>query len=336
MLLDSVLENKGTDTVVEGAEIDTSDALLECMVSIEEAYGDMMVEQAKCEFKQYVNEGKIDALNEGILDSVKNFFKKIWQFIKKYYNKLKTWVTGLNKNAYQYFQTNQEKIKNGIKSITRFYGYSGLKSFKTIEEHGKKIAVASSTALKSADNYIGDLKKLDHSTKKDAGEQSNEITKNALGTLKQTITGGSTSTEESLTAIIKDDIRGGSREVELKYSLEEIKAVVGSEAAVSVIAHGLKILETSTKDLENKAYGLAHQENDKDRSGSAVHYLTQAAKLISSAASATSSMIPAVVKQADRFQRAAVAGKSDDERKNEDTNMTADEAKAYLESIGIA
>ena len=296
MLLDSVLENKGTDTqLVEGTEIDTSDALLECMVSIEEAYGDMMVEQAKCEFKQYVNEGKIDALNEGILDSVKNFFKKIWEFIKKYYNKLKTWVTGLNKNAYQYFQTNQEKIKNGIKSITRFYGYSGLKNFDNVKAYSTKIGTASKAALASADKYIADLKKLDHSTKKGSGEQSSEITKNALGTLKQTITGGSTSTEESLTAIIKDDIRGGSREVELSYkTIDEIKAVVGSEAGVSVIANGLKVLETSTKDLENKAYGLAHQENDKDRSGSAVHYLTQAAKLISSAAAAASSMIPAV------------------------------------------
>lgn len=335
MLLDSVLENKGI--VAEGTEIDMSDALMECAVSIEEAYGDMMVEQAKCEFKQYVNEGKIDALNEGILDSVKNFFKKLWNFIKKYYNKLKTWVTGLNKNAYQYFQTNQEKIKNGIKSITRFYGYTGLKNFDNINSYGNKIGSAATAALKTADMFIKDFKKLDHSNNKGAGEEASNKSKEYLGDLKKVIVGDSASTEESFTAMIKDDIRGGSREVELSYkTIDEIKAVVGSEAAVSSIALGLKALEKSTKDLENKAYGLAHQENDKDRSGSAVHYLTQAAKLISSAASATSSMIPAVVKQADRFQHAAVAGKSDDERKNEDTEMTADEAKAYLESIGIA
>lgn len=335
MLLDSVLENKGI--VAEGTEIDMSDALMECAVSIEEAYGDMMVEQAKCEFKQYVNEGKIDALNEGILDSVKNFFKKLWQFIKKYYNKLKTWVTGLNKNAYQYFQTNQEKIKNGIKSITRFYGYSGLKNFDNINSYGRKIDSAATSALNTADIFIKDFKKLDHSNKKGAGEEASNRSKEYLGDLKKIIVGDSASTEESLTAMIKDDIRGGSREVELKYAnINEIAAVVGSEAGVTALANDLKTLEKCTKDLENKAYGLAHQENDKDRSGSAVHYLTQAAKLISSAASATSSMIPAVVKQADRFQRAAVAGKSDDERKNEDTNMTADEAKAYLESIGIA
>lgn len=335
MLLDSVLENKGI--VAEGTEIDMSDALMECAVSIEEAYGDMMVEQAKCEFKQYVNEGKIDALNEGILDSVKNFFKKLWNFIKKYYNKLKTWVTGLNKNAYQYFQTNQEKIKNGIKSVTRFYGYSGLKNFDNINSYARKIDSASTAALKTADMFIKDFKKLDHSNKKDAGEEASNKSKEYLGDLKKVIVGDSASTEESFTAMIKDDIRGGSREVELSYkTIDEIKAVVGSEASVSYLALGLKALEKSTKDLENKAYGLAHQENDKERSGSAVHYLTQAAKLISSAASATSSMIPAVVKQADRFQHAAVAGKSDDERKNEDTEMTADEAKAYLESIGIA
>ena len=152
MLLDSVLENKGI--VAEGAEADMSDALLECAVGIEEAYGDMMVEQARCEFKQYVNEGKIDALNEGILDSVKNFFKKIWRFIKKYYNKLKTWVTGLNKNAYQYFQVNQKKIESNINSVSRFYGYSGLTNFNSIEDKTMNITKAIAHGERLIDSYV--------------------------------------------------------------------------------------------------------------------------------------------------------------------------------------
>lgn len=337
MLLDSVLENKGTETVVEGTEIDMSDALLECAVSIEEAYGDMMVEQAKCEFKQYVNEGKIDALNEGILDSVKNFFKKIWEFIKKYYNKLKTWITGLNKNAYQYFQVNQKKIETNINSVSRFYGYSGLTNFKSIEAKGDNIAKAVIEGQQRIEGYAHLTKSADASgASSDLKKTADDSVKEFLHHMKKKIVGDSASTEESFTGILKDDIRGSSKETEVKYSFAEIKNVVGSEASVKFLALDLKKLESVTKNLENKAYGIAHQENENDRSGRAVNMYTQLAKLLSTACTTVSSMIPAVVKQADRYQHAVVAGKSDDERKNEDTEMTTDEAKAYLESIGIA
>lgn len=336
MLLDSVLENKAT-VATEGAEIDMSDALLECAVGIEEAYGDMMVEQAKCEFKQYVNEGKIDSLNEGILDSVKNFFKKLWNFIKKYYNKLKTWITGLNKNAYQYFQTNQKKIESNINSVSRFYGYSGLTSFNNIEAKTMNIIKTIGHGQKLIGSYVDLAKNADKS-----GSNSNQKSgaddniKEFLNTMKKEIVGNSASTEESFTSILKDDIRGSSKETEVKYSFAEIKNVVGSEAAVKCLALELKKLESVTKDLENNAYGIAHQENEADRSGRAVNLYTQLAKLLSTACTTVSGMIPAVVKQADRYQRAVVNGKSDDERKNEDADMTVDEAKAYLESIGIA
>ena len=336
MLLDSVLENKGI--VAEGTEIDMSDALMECAVSIEEAYGVMMVEQAKCEFKQYVNEGKIDALNEGILDSVKNFFKKIWQFIKKYYNKLKTWVTGLNKNAYQYFQVNQKKIESNINSVSRFYGYSGLTNFKNIEDKTANIIkTISHHGQKLIGSYVDLAKNADKSgSTSDQKSAADDNIKEFLNTMKKEIVGTSASTEESFTAVLKDDIRGSSKETEVKYSFAEIKNVVGSEASVKHLALVLKQLESTTKDLENNAYGIAHQENEADRSGRAVNLYTHLAKLLSTACTTVSGMIPAVVKQADRYQRAVVNGKSDDERKNEDADMTVDEAKAYLESIGIA
>ena len=59
--------------------------------------------------------------------------------------------------------------------------------------------------------------------------------------------------------------------------------------------------------------------------------------LTTTACNAADSMIAEVVKQADRYAHMAVSGKSDSERKNEDTEFAdIDDAKAYLESIGLA
>ena len=73
MLLDSVLSE---NAVFAGSYNDSAitDALTESLVNVESAYGEMMLEQAKDEFKQFVNEGSIEPISEGVVDSIKNFF----------------------------------------------------------------------------------------------------------------------------------------------------------------------------------------------------------------------------------------------------------------------
>lgn len=336
MLLDSVLDENAI--ISEESVVDATDALTECLVGVEEAYGDMMLEQAKAEFKQYVNEGSIEPLNEGVVESIKNFFKKLWNFIKKYWNKLKNWVTGLNKNAYQYYQVNKEKIKNGMTSAnTRFYGYNGLKTTKNISELEDRISKAVAAAAKKELGAVALAKGADENgadnTKK---ENADNVIKKTLHSVKTEIVGNTNSVEENFVSILKDDIRGGSKETKITYSLDELQSVVGNETAVKRLALSIKTQEAETKNLENKAYGISHAQNENDRSGRAVNYYTQLAKLLTTACNAASSMIPEVVKQADRFQHMAANGKSDDERKNEDADMSVDDAKAYLESIGLA
>jgi hypothetical protein len=346
MLLDSVLDE---NAIVTENVADATDALTECLVNVEEAYGEMVLEQAKDEFKQYVNEGSIEPISEGVLDSIKNFFRKLWNFIKKYWNKLKNWITGLNKNAYQYYIVNKEKINNGIK-VTRFYGYTGLKNTsnisslndrisEAIHQHITRVVSSTRTTTKTAaDETEGYARAADKAGAKNTTKDTNdELIRTAISNFKKAIIGSdSASTEESFTSILKDDIRGGSKETTLQYSKAELEAVLAHETCIKQLAASIKTQEAHTKDLENKAYGAAHAEKDTDRSSRTVNMYTQLAKIITSACNAAESMLPEVVKQADRYAHMAANGKSDDERKNESVDMSLDEAKSYLESIGLA
>lgn len=349
MLLDSVLDE---NAIIYENVVDATDALTECLVGIEQAHGEMMLEQAKAEFKQFVNEGSIEPISEGVVDSIKNFFKKLWNFIKKYWNKLKNWVTGLNKNAYQYYQVNEAKIKTGINSVTKFYGYTGLKDFSNIEALRSRIASAVSHHIgsvgvagiingKDSDTYSGYLKsaeKADKSKTIKTIEATDNALRTALGEFKKAIIGSnSSSTEESFVTILKDDIRGGNKEVTMKYSFDEIKKVLSNEAAVKNLASAIKTQENVTKKLENEAFKYSHMDDPTKNSGRAANFCTQLATLTTTACNAADSMIVEVVKQAERFAHMAVSGKSDSERKNEDTEFAdIDDAKAYLESIGLA
>ena len=61
---------------------DFDDLQLEYAVSLETAYNDFMLEGCQLEF-QTICEGRTEILNEGILSSIVNFFKKIWRMICK-------------------------------------------------------------------------------------------------------------------------------------------------------------------------------------------------------------------------------------------------------------
>ena len=68
--------------VSESSIPDLNDLQLEYAVSLEAAYNDFMLEGCQLEF-QAICEGRTEILNEGILSSIANFFKKIWRMICK-------------------------------------------------------------------------------------------------------------------------------------------------------------------------------------------------------------------------------------------------------------
>ena len=77
MILDTFIENASE------SNIDLADAQLECAVSLEAAYNDAMLEMCQLKYQSLV-EG-VDVINEGVIESIKNFFKKLFNAIKKFF-----------------------------------------------------------------------------------------------------------------------------------------------------------------------------------------------------------------------------------------------------------
>ena len=79
-MIQDVLDTFAEDSASES--IDLADLELECAVSLEAAYNDFILEE--CQFKyQSLVEGT-SVINEGFIDSIKKFFKKLFNIIKKF------------------------------------------------------------------------------------------------------------------------------------------------------------------------------------------------------------------------------------------------------------
>ena len=81
MFLDTFMDD-ASEGIMENPIPDLEDLQLEYAVSLEAAYNDFMLEGCRLEF-QAICEGRTEILNEGILSSIANFFKKIWRMICK-------------------------------------------------------------------------------------------------------------------------------------------------------------------------------------------------------------------------------------------------------------
>ena len=59
-----------------------NDALIEGAVEMEAAYYDFVTESCQIKFQEISESASVEALNEGVIDAIKNFFKKIWNAIR--------------------------------------------------------------------------------------------------------------------------------------------------------------------------------------------------------------------------------------------------------------
>ena len=63
-----------------------NDALIEGAIEMESAYYELVTESCQIKFQQVSESTSIEALNEGVIDSIKNFFKKLWNAITKLFS----------------------------------------------------------------------------------------------------------------------------------------------------------------------------------------------------------------------------------------------------------
>ena len=81
MFLDTFMDD-ASEGIMENPIPELEDLELECAVSLEAAYSDLMLEGCQAEFQAFC-ENNTEILNEGIVSSIINFFKKIWRIICK-------------------------------------------------------------------------------------------------------------------------------------------------------------------------------------------------------------------------------------------------------------
>ena len=63
-----------------------NDALIEGAVEMEAAYYDFVTESCQIKFQEISESASVEALNEGVIDSIKNFFKRLWNAITKLFS----------------------------------------------------------------------------------------------------------------------------------------------------------------------------------------------------------------------------------------------------------
>lgn len=82
MFLDTFMDD-ASEGIMQNPVPELADLQLECAVSLEAAYNDFMLEGCQLEFQAVTEGHSVEAINEGIFDIIKKFFKAIWNMLKK-------------------------------------------------------------------------------------------------------------------------------------------------------------------------------------------------------------------------------------------------------------
>lgn len=346
MLLNKVLDENAIVeediNLSEADELELTSAYGECLANIEQLYGETMLEQAKDEFKQYVTEGTIDNKSDGLKAKIKSVVDKIWEFIKKYYNKILAFVRKATSSAYQYFKVHKSEIEEGADKVKDFKGCGGLKNFNSITKFVNSLEAKFKTFMSN----VNTLANFDsEASKKMLDELRESIVPGCKSNLKMRFAvafaacGAEFNDAGDLKALFNTNV---------SYTFKEISDLLGSHYAEDMIAATLKITQSTLNDAKDSA--KADHIASKGENPNTNYYsstIINGANLISKSISDIGHLIPSVIKQADKYQHKAVAAvkksadnsdTSNTEEKNESaTNiMNSDDAKAYLESIGLA
>ena len=82
MFLDTFMDD-ASEGIMENPIPELEDLQLECAASLEAAYSDLMLEGCQLKYQSLV-EG-VSAINEGVIEAIKNFFRKLFNAIKKFF-----------------------------------------------------------------------------------------------------------------------------------------------------------------------------------------------------------------------------------------------------------
>lgn len=301
--------------VDESATLD--DAMLECAVDVERAWGQMMIECCALEFKAYQESGDVSAVNEGVVETIKGWFKKAWEAIKRFFGKFMTIVRSKTMSLKEFYDKYEKDIEAGKSKVKEFKGFDyALGAIKF-------------------DN-AKDLPKFD-----DTKEKDEEVKKDAIAKTATQLGVGTADTEEEVVKAIRKALQGGDTD---KKTLTNFDTMINhakqAESAMKQAAYDLKIMEMTIKESEAevvKEVESADKGDDEDAKKKAHRKLSAAKTSIGikvKACNLKAKATDAFSSQTMSFLRAAVsASKKKDEGAN--YGMSTNEAMDYLRSQGI-
>ena len=305
--------------VDESANLD--DAQLECAVDVERAWGEMMLECCAMEFKAYQESGDVTAVSEGVIESIKNWFKKVWDAIKRFFGKAVAAIRSKTMSCKEFYDKYKKDIDAGLAKIKDFKGFkydlagfNALKVAQAVSANDKIDAYLKEE--KDADATKAIIKAIANQAGFETAEKAEDLMKNA----QKKWQGGTTDKVELDTNYFNTAVAGIKSDVQVKNT-----------------ALAMKMSENSIKDMEaqaEKTYkenenDTAEQSRDKSRK---IGFFRTIVSTTTSLQTKYVKMLHAEADQAMAIMRAAISASK---KKDESVDLSTNEAMDYLRSQGI-
>ena len=313
------LDKRNYSTFSEGASLD--DAMLECAVDVERAWGEMMLECCALEFKAYQESGDIGAVNEGVLESIKNWFKKVWNAIKRFFGKAVAAIRSKTMSCNEFYEKYKKDIQAGLSKIKDFKGYkydlSGFKPTEIATEATSDANLAKYLAkTKDEDATKEILKAIATKAGFEAAEKSEDLMKNAQKKWQ-----GDATDKVTLDATYFNSAISG----------------IKSELQVKNAALSMKMAENTVKEMEITAE-KTYKEDDNDSADESkaktrkISFIRTVVSQVTNLQTKYTKMLSAEADQTMAIMRAAISASK---KKDEGAYISSNEAMSYLRSQGI-
>lgn len=313
------LDKRNYSTFSEGASLD--DAMLECAVDVERAWGEMMLECCALEFKAYQESGDIGAVNEGVLESIKNWFKKVWNAIKRFFGKAVAAIRSKTMSCNEFYEKYKKDIQAGLSKIKDFKGYKyALSDFKPTD-------IATEAA------------KEENLTKYLAKTKDEDATKLILSTIATKAGFESAEKSEDLMKNAQKKWQGDATDkvtLDATYFNSAISGIK-SELQVKNAALTMKMAENTIKEMEITAE-KTYKEDDNDSADESkaktrkISFIRTVVSQVTNLQTKYTKMLSAEADQTMAIMRAAISASK---KKDEGAYISSNEAMSYLRSQGI-
>lgn len=299
-------------TVSESVDFDElQDMALENAVQVEAAYGDMMLEAARNEFAMYKETGKIDAVNEGAIDSIKAWIKKAWENLKRIFSRVVAKIRGWIGNSKTFYNKYAKEIEAGASKVADFKGYT-YRGLGKISEGIK--GIYSDVMSDMADG-------------KTAGLDDKGAEKKILSSLGAKFKGG------DFAKSVKDAGRGSDEKKKIKIPIDTIKDdLVNGKEIMTQLKSSFNAAQAAFNMAEN---GL--DDDDKEASKSITGARVAVSK-INAVCNITTSLFAERLSQSKAYASAAVQASKKAGSKTEDnksTNESAEDIENWLQENGL-